>query len=144
MRDWRRAFLITALLLAMATFAGCLNGPTISREEARSDIRSAISFTAEAELFVEFVRNDHATRHYAEGHTTYLEDAVKRSINELQREAPEPHAQHAVSECIVQLQRLHRELSGLHTAFGNDAALAAAKDRMSEIREALERAQSSL
>jgi hypothetical protein len=144
MRDSRQFFLIAALSFALAFVSGCSSKKTLNRDEARSDIRSAISFTAEAELFVEFVRGGHATRNYAEGHAAYLDDAVKRSINELQQAEPEPPAEGAVGQCVIQLKRLRRELSGIHSAFGNDAGLAAARDRIGDIRKALERAQSNL
>ena len=41
-----------------------------------SEIRAAISFTAEFDMFVEYVRQGHATRRYAKEHATYLDDEV--------------------------------------------------------------------
>jgi hypothetical protein len=64
--------------LAVTSSAGCSRAKTIGRDQARSEIRSARSFAAELELFLDFVLQGHATRGYAEGHTAYLEDEVKR------------------------------------------------------------------
>lgn len=141
MRNWRQVLLSVMLLLVSA---GCSARKTLSREDVRSEIRIAVSFTAESELFVNFIRSGHSTRHYAEGHAAYLDDAVKQSLNELERAVPEPKIQYAVGECITQLKRLERELSGIRPALKSEGALSGIRDRMSEIRKSLERAQSDL
>lgn len=116
----------------------------MSREEVRSAIRSAVSLAAESELFVEFVRGGHSTRHYAEGHAAYLKTSVRRSMQELQEATPETTIRSAIRECIQLLRRLDRELSGIRPALDNDAALAGLRDRITDIRKGLERAQSGL
>jgi hypothetical protein len=143
MRECWQIPLIAAFSLAIAGLAGCSRS-TLSREEARSEIRSAVSFTAEAELFVDFVRGGHATRHYAEGHAAYLADAIKRSAENLEQAVPEAGTESAVRECITQLKRLDRELSGIHARLDDQAALARASGRIRGIRKDLERAQSEL
>jgi hypothetical protein len=144
MRNSHQMLFIAVLLLATAALAGCFNRPTMSREEARSEIRSAVSLTAESELFVEFVRGGHATRHYAEGHAAYLKDSVTRSVEELEQTTPEASIQNVTAECIQLLKQLSGELSRMRTALDNDTALANASNRIRDIRQALERAQSGL
>lgn len=132
-------FLVSSLALA-----GCSRRKTIDRNEARSEIRSALSFAAESEIFIDFVRRGQATRQYAEGHAAYLEDAVKRSAKELEQEVPEPGTEKAVRECRTQLNSLARELSQVPAAIKEDDALAASRDRIAEVRKALEAAQTGL
>ena len=133
-----------AALLAVVAVAGCSRKRTIGRDEVRSEIRSAISFVAESEMFVDYIRQGHATRHYAEEHAAYLEDAVEQSAKELEQGTPEPGTENAVHECRIQLELLCHELSGIRAAIGNNNALAAAKERMGSIRARLEKANSSL
>ena len=143
MRDWCQSVLITVLALTVAGLTGC--GRTImSREEARSEIRSAVSLSAESEMFIDYIRRGSATRSYAEGHARYLEQEAKRSIDDLERAVPEADVEGEVRKCATQLKRLDRELSDVQAKLDNDTALAATRRRMDEIRIALERSQPNL
>ena len=132
------------LLFAAAGLASCSHSKTINRDDARSEIKAAVSLVSESELFVEYVRQGRSTRPYADGHAAYLEDAVQQSLNKLKQTEPEPGTAAAVHECSAQLELLDRELSGIPAKFGHDEALAAAKERMTSIRASLEKAGSSL
>jgi hypothetical protein len=142
----RPAIPFIALALIAASCAGCSRNKSISRDEARSEIRSARSFAAESEMFIEFDLQGHATRRYAEEHTSYLQDAVEQSAKELDRAVPEPGAEHYVRECQTKLRMLSHELSGIRAAIvhGDRDALAVARGRVGQIRKSLERVNSSL
>ena len=108
------------------------------------EIKAAVSLVAESTLFVDYIHEGRSTRPYADGHAAYLEDAVQQSLNKLKQTEPEPGTAAAVHECSAQLELLDRELSGIPAKFGDDEALAAAKERMTSIRASLEKAGSSL
>jgi hypothetical protein len=137
----------TVLLLALAASAlltSCSHNRIIDLDDARSEVRSAISLVAESALFVEYVRQGRATRRYADGHATYLQGAVRQSLDELKRSEPAPRAAAAIRECRIQLELLDRELAGFPAAFGHGEALAAAGKRIRGMRASLEKAGSSL
>ena len=142
---WRIRQSTTALVLLLAAaLASCSRKKTISRDDARSEVKSAISLVSESALFVDYVRQGRSTRHYADGHAAYLEDAVQQSLDKLKQAEPEPGTATAIHECRTQLELLDRELFGIPAKFGHDEALAAAKERMASMRAGLEKAGSSL
>jgi hypothetical protein len=139
-----QTIVILALLLA-AALTSCSRKKTLGPDDLRSEIRSAHSFVAESEMFIDYIRQGHATRHYAEGHATYLKDAVTQLEKEFEQAVPEPGTpQNVGSNCKSYMQMLCRELSGVATKFGDNDALAAAGKRMENIRKNLEKAYSSL
>jgi hypothetical protein len=84
----RQTIVILALLLA-AALTSCSRKKTLGPDDLRSQIRSAHSFVAESEMFIDYIRQGHATRHYAEGHATYLKDAVTQLEKEFEQAVPE-------------------------------------------------------
>jgi hypothetical protein len=140
----RQIVIILALLLAAAALTSCPRKKTISRDELRSEIRSAYSFVAESEMFIDYIRQGHATHHYAEGHANYLKDAVTQLEKELAQAPPKPGTENVVPECRSYMELLCLELSDIATNFGDNAALAAARKRMEKLRERLEKAYSSI
>jgi type IV pilus biogenesis protein CpaD/CtpE len=131
---------LVALVMAETGLAGCSSKDSMGREEVRSEIRSAESFAAESEMFIDFVLEGHATRGFAEGHAGYLEDEIQQLAKELENAAPEPDAARSAGECRTQLDRLTGELSGIRAAISDRSRLAAAKVRISQIRESLDKA----
>jgi hypothetical protein len=140
------AILLILLALAGVSLPGCSRKKSIGRDEARSEIRSARSFAAESEMFIDFVLQRHSTRRYAEGHSAYLEQAVKQSAKELVETAPETGVENSVRECRSNLGMLARELSRIRAAIrgGDQDALLAAQARIRHTRENLEKANSRL
>ena len=134
------------LVLALASLTGCSHRKSIGRDQVQSELRSARSFAAESEIFIDFVLQGHATRRYADGHSAYLEDAIEESAKELDQAVPESDAKDSARECQTQLHMLAREVSGIRAAIGNDDknALIAARGRIAQIRQSLEKANSYL
>jgi deoxyribodipyrimidine photolyase len=142
--DYRQTILFLSVVLAAAALTSCLRKKTISRDELRSEIRSAYSFAAEAEMFIDYIRQGHATHYYADAHASYLKDAVKQLQRELGEAAPEPGTEKIIPEFRTSMELLCRELSGIATILGDNDALAAARARIENIRKNLEKASSSL
>jgi hypothetical protein len=134
------------LVFALASFTGCSHRKSIDRDDVRSELRSARSFAAESEIFIDFVLQGHAIRRYAAGHSAYLEDAIEESAKELDQGVPQSDAKDSARECQTQLRMLARELSGIRAAIGkaDKNALVAARGRIRQIRQSLETANSYL
>jgi hypothetical protein len=139
-------FALAVLLCSMltATLASCSRNKTVGRDEVRSQIRSANSFVAESEMFIDYIRQGHATHHYVKAHAAYLEDAVKQSEKELEQGNPETGTGNVIHECVTDMDLLRRELSGIAALSGDNDGLAAAKTRMESIRKSLQKAYSSI
>jgi hypothetical protein len=137
-KNWQAGVILASLLAA-----GCSRQKTIDKDQMRSHLRSALSFNAETDLYVDYVRQGRATRHYAQEHAAYLEEAVSRSAKELEEGAAAPGIENALSECKTQLGLLHNELSGLQRTSDNNA-LNTAKQNLTKIRESLKKANSQL
>jgi hypothetical protein len=142
----RGFFVLTVLLCSVlaAALASCSRKKTVGRDEVRSQIRSANSFVAESEMFIDYIRHGHATHRYVEAHAAYLQDAVRQSEKELAQEKSETRTGHLIRECITDMDLLRRELSGIPALSGNNDGLAAAKKRMESIRKSLQKADSSI
>ena len=140
----RKALAVLVSSGAVATLTGCGKSKTISRDDARSEIRSALAFAAESQMFIDYIRSGHATHQYAAGQAAYLEKAVRQSLKEIGEGTPEPGIEEAVRECRTLLERLARELRAMGGSINNDAALAAARGRISIIHKGLKDAQAEL
>lgn len=131
-------------LLGTAVLAGCSRTSTLTREEARSQGRSALSLTAEIEMFIDQIRQGRGTRHYIEGEASYLQEAVRDSLKELQKASPQPGTEDSIRVFMTQFDFLDHELSRIPVEVGNTAELAAAQERILKSRQAVEKANSSL
>jgi hypothetical protein len=131
-------------VLATGGLTTCSRKKTISRDELRSEIKSAYSFVAESEMFIDYIRQGHATRHYTQAHATYLKERVTQLEKELAQAVPEPATADVVRECRTCMALLHRELSTIAIAAGDNAALDAARKRIENLRKSLEKAYSYL
>jgi hypothetical protein len=142
-----RVFFALAVVLCpilTATSASCSRNKKVGLDELRSQIRSANSFVAESELFIDYIRQGHAPHHYIEAHAAYLEDAVKQFEKELEQGNPEAGTGTVIHECITDMDLLRRELSSIAALSANNHGLAAAKRRMETIRKSLQEAYSSV
>ena len=122
-----------------ALLAGCSGKTPAGRDQVESEIRSARSFAAESELFLDFILEGRATRPYAVEHAAYLEEAIRQSADELR-----PGAADVLRECQMELALLRQERSRAAAAVDDRQALAAGKARIRKIRERLEKANASL
>src|SRR4051812_12477065 len=102
----KQAIGLALLALSVASLAGCSHQKSIGRDELKSDIRTARSFAAESEIFIEFVIQGRSTHRYAEEHSAYLEDEVQQLAKELGQATPEPGIQIPFRECHANVNML--------------------------------------
>ena len=91
-------------------------------------------------MFIDFVLQGRATRCYAEAHVAYLENEAEQSAKALENVAAESDAADSVRTCRIELSQIIHELAGVRAASGNRDRLIAAKSKMKQIRESLEKA----
>ena len=107
-------------------------------EELRSELASARSLSAETEVFLGYVRQHHATKHFAQGHIAYLIGELERSAKKLRTTASPPGEEDAAHKLSGLVETLKAELRDVHGRIDQDAALSAAQERVQRIRLALE------
>ena len=123
--------------------ACCSRQQRLSRDDLHSQLTSAASLASETELFLEYVQQNRSTRAYAQGHTDDLTAEVKRSAEELRDHSVSPELEPSLDLCRTQLELLANTLSDLQPGFANPNTLAAAKEKLRKIEEALQNADSS-
>jgi hypothetical protein len=122
----------------------CSRQKTLTTDEVRSQLLSARSLAAETEMFLDYVRENRATKHYARGHIEYLTEEIERSREELQESSPAQGEEDAVQKLRTQFDALEAELHNIHGKLDDAAALAAATEHLVSIRRALDGANSSI
>jgi hypothetical protein len=122
----------------------CSRHKTLTRDDLRSELISAKSLAEETEMFLDYVRQNRATKDYAQGHIEYLTKETERSREELQESSPAQGEEDALQKLSVQLDALRTELQSIRGGLDDQAALAAAKDHIGRIRQALDEAQTSI
>jgi hypothetical protein len=124
--------------------SACSRHQTLTKEELRSELISAKSLAAETEMFLDYVRQNRATRNYAQGHIEYLTEEVEQSRKELQESLPAQGEEDARQKLSVQFDALEAELHTIRGRLNDQAALATAKEHVARIRQALDEANSSI
>ena len=136
--------LLASFVLLLALVCGCSHQKTLSHEELRSEAKKAVSYAAETELFVDFIRQQHSTTHYAEGHPTYLEQEIEDSVKELTQSIPEPSDEHTARLLNAALHALSDALRAVQSSPMDDQTLAVAKARATAVREKVQEVQAGL
>lgn len=124
--------------------SACSRHKTLTKDELRSELTSAKSLAAETEMFLDYVRQNRATRHYAQGHIEYLTEEVEQSRKELQESLPAQGEEDARQKLSVQFDALRTELHSIRGRLDDKAALATAKEHIARIRQALDDANPSI
>jgi hypothetical protein len=103
-----------------------------------------VSFASEAEIFIDYVVENRATRHFAQGHLEYLADEIDQTAKELEKAHPPANAEPAVQECKQALALLYKEVEAIRAETTNPQALEASKGRIANIRTNLQKSNASL
>jgi hypothetical protein len=135
---------LTVLLVMSSLLLSCAHRRTITREELRSDLISAISIASETELSIDFVSRKQSTRNFAVGQFTYLSNQLNDTAKELGRARAEAGLTQALKKNRTQVDALSSELNAVVHEIGRPEAMLESKKRVDAIRAALERAKASL
>jgi len=139
----RCAFIVFFLPLVMLP-ASCSHRSAISREELRSIVRSSISFTNETEISLDYVAAGRSTRSFASGHFGYIAKQVEQNLRQLNESRPSPGIEQDCRNSQEDVKELASELTTISSQAIDASTIAAAKQRIAEIREALEKTSASL
>ena len=122
----------------------CSRQKTLSRDDLRSKVKSAISLATEGQVFLGYVREQRPTRAFAKGHVEYLGDELAKAEQELGHSTPEPGIEPALREYQTNLDALRLELPNISTIISNPTAQPDLEERLVNIRKALESANRRL
>lgn len=130
--------------IALAALTSCSHGKPISRDELKSKLRSAASIAAETGTFVDYIRQERATDHYAEGHIEYLSSELNRTAKELHDALPPVGAEGQFTDSRTQVDALAAELNNLRTHIRQPDQLNRDGSHIAAIGKQLQKAISSL
>lgn len=133
-----------AVPLAFLSLCGCSGHKVLTKDDLRSQLISTNSYASEVEMFIDFVRQGHATKRFAESHAFQLADEIGHSQKELEAATPPPQYMKRFDSCKAELDFLRRELPIIPTLLGNDEALQAERARVAANRHRLAAAASVL
>lgn len=131
------------VLLATVLLASCSRVKTVSANELRSDMLSAISLAAETELFIDQVERNRSTVSFERGHLEYLRQQAADEIQQLRDARARTSLAPRLEMCRAQLESLETELAILEKSSTASDRLSAAKQQVAKIRTALEHAEKS-
>src|SRR5205809_1683729 len=122
-----KAELGVALSLTVV-LCSCSHRQRIATEELRSELFSAKSLSAETEMFLGYVRQHRATKHFAQGHLAYLAEELEQSAKKLHSSSPTPRDETSAKELSNLVDALNAELRSLRGRVDDEPAVAKAED----------------
>lgn len=135
---------VTMLLVLSSLLLSCARRRTITREELRSELTSAISIAGATEMSIDFVGRKQSTHNFAVGQFTYLSNQLNDTAKELDRSSADAGLTQTLKKSRTQVDALSSELNAVEHAVGSPEALRGSKKRVDTIRAGLEQAKASL
>jgi hypothetical protein len=130
-------------LIAALVFVSCASAKTITAEELRSHLLSALSLASETELFFCQIEEGRILQQFRMGHADYLREEARRQAQEMRESRSDSGDTKAPADCAEQLELLIHELTLIRVP-NQDETLPGARQRVQAIREALRAAEASL
>lgn len=134
----------TLLVITPVIFVLACGKKETSREDVRSDLIESISLATEAETFVSYMEQGHATYYFASGHLHYLLDEVNRSAQELSNANASPDLRDFLNMDRAQLGLLAVQIENVRRHSRQPQVLATSEQQIREIHRTLVQAKASL
>jgi hypothetical protein len=135
---------IVFFLLLLMLPTSCSHRSAISRAELSSIVRSSISLTSETEMSLDYVAEGRSTRNFTSGHFRYIAREVEQNVRQLSESRPSPGIEQEFRNSEADVKELESELTTISSQAINARTISAAKQRITEIRGALEKTSASL
>ena len=103
------------VVLCVSILVSCSQSKTLTAEDMKPELASAVSLASETQMFVEQWQRDGLTGSFIQTHLGYLQQEAKSSIKQLEDSRVEPSIAAKAEICRTQLKALHRELIVLQT-----------------------------
>jgi hypothetical protein len=132
------------LVLCVSILISCSQSKTLTAEDMKSELASAVSLASETQMFVEQWQRDRLTGSFIKTHLDCLRQEARSSIKQLDESRVEPSIAAKSEICRTQLKALHRELLVLQTdADSHVRPLRMDCERIKQIRKSLEDTKST-
>jgi transposase-like protein len=132
------------LVLCVSILVSCSQSKTLTAEDMKSELASAVSLASETQMFVEQWQTDRLTGSFIKTHLDYLRQEARSSIKQLDESRVEPSIAAKSEICRTQLKALHHELLVLQTdADSHVRPLRMDCQRIEQIRKSLEDTKST-
>jgi hypothetical protein len=131
-------------VLCVSILISCSQSKTLTAEDMKSELASAVSLASETQMFVEQWQRDRLTGSFIKTHLDCLRQEARSSIKQLDESRVEPSIAAKSEICRTQLKALHRELLVLQTdADSHVRPLRMDCQRIEQIRKSLEDTKST-
>jgi hypothetical protein len=140
---FRNHIYVFALFVSLASVS-CSTPKTISRNDLRSNLLTAISLASETELFIGQLQRGRIAPVFAEGHLAYLGKEVSRLADELCQARADEATAAALETLRSQLDSLGSTLSDLKEKSGDRERLSVGRQQTVGIRMMLAQAKDEL
>jgi hypothetical protein len=100
--------------LAAALALGCSGPkPAIDADQLKDELTTCISLASEAGLVAHAIASEKLGKTFAQQHSEYLGDKVKKELDEMQRRAPAPPAEAAYRRTVRSLEEVQNAVREL-------------------------------
>jgi hypothetical protein len=130
--------------IAVLVFMSPASAKTITAEELRSHLLSALSLASETELFIGQMEEGRILQQFRMGHADYLREEARREAQEMRESRSDSGDAKAPARYAEQLELLIHELTLIRVPNDDDETLPGARQRVQAIRESLRAEEASL
>jgi uncharacterized lipoprotein len=123
-------------VLALALCSACSEPKSPTRDDLRSALRSADSYAAEIEMFIDYVQQGRATKQFAFNHAAQVSRQIEEDEKDLRGPA-QPGTEQVQQACRAQFEFLRNEVKRVATLMGNTLDLQTERARVAQSRQLL-------
>ena len=98
--------------LIAAIMLGCSHSRSIDSEQLKQELTTSRSLAAEAALLIDSIASAKLTETFAREHAKYLQEKIKKELDELEGKTPSPQAAGAYRQALNSLRQME---AAVHT-----------------------------
>ena len=140
MRTLRAVF----VCLVAGIMLGCSHSRSIDSKQLKQELTASSSLAAEAGLLADSVASGRLTATFAREHAQYLQDKIKKELDELEQKTPEPEVAGEFRQTLDSLRKMKAGFITLSSQPPSRRDLIELKKAFEQAAQALHAAQASL
>jgi len=136
-----RAF---SVCLIAGIMLGCSHGRSIDSKQLKQELTTASSLAAEAGLLTDSIASGKLTEIFAREHAEYLQEKIKKEIDELEGKTPSPQAAGAYRQALNSLREMEAAVHILSSESPERQELIRLRKAFEQAAQALRATQAAL
>ena len=135
-----RAFFVC---LIAAIMLGCSHSRSIDSKQLKQELTTSRSLAAEAALLTDSIASAKLTETFAREHAEYLQEKIKKELDELEGETPSPQAAGAYRQALNSLREMEAAVHTLSSQSPERQDLIRLRKAFEQAAQALRTAQAA-